>query len=163
MQNKWGVYGLAVMLGVSGVAPVQAFFNPGRWMDPSEWFGNNNHNDRLPPPRPMLPAYPPAYRQPATYPYPAANPAPAAPTVTTPAAVIAPAPVTVPATTDTTPPASTEYKESDPAFAPSTSNSELKWPDESIAADNPKPDQDKPDQNFSFAPAGYLQDSDNTQ
>jgi len=170
VQNKWSVYGLVVMLGVSSVAPAQAFFNPGRWMNPSEWFGNNNYNYG-PPPRPMPPqAYPPAYGQPAPYAYPAptpvappiAAPAPVAPPVVAPApfapAAAAPAPIATPPTTYTAPTPPPKYIENNPVFAPSTSSSGLKWPDEKFVVDSPQSNQ-----NFSFAPSGYLQGSDGTK
>ena len=159
MKNKWGIYGLAVVLGVSLVVPVQAFFNPGRWMDPSEWFGNNNRNYGPPPSRPMpAQAYPPAYGQPAPYAYPApmTAPVPVAPLVTTPApAAATPAAIATPPATYNAPPTSAVYNENTPEFIPSNSNSGLKWPDEQSIADSPQKDQ-----SFSFAPAGYLQGSD---
>ncbi len=155
MKKKWGIYGLAVVLGASLVLPVQAFFNPGRWMDPSGWFGNNNRNYGPPPPRPMpAQAYPPAYGQPAPYAYPAPAmaPTPVAPLATT------PAPAATPAATYNAPPTSAVYNKNTPKFIPSNSNSGLKWPDEQPIADSLRKDQ-----SFSFAPAEYLQDSDSTK
>ena len=160
VKNKWGVYGLAVVLGVSLVVPAQAFFNPGRWMDPSEWFGNNNRNYG-PPPRPMpAQAYPPAYGQPApyTYPAPAMAPTPVAPPVTIPAPATTPAAVATPPATYNAPPTSAVYNEDTPEFIPSNSNSGLKWPDKQFGADRPRENS-----NFSFAPSGYLQGTDSAK
>jgi len=164
--NKWVVNGLAVMLGASLAVPAEAFFNPGRWMDPSEWFGNNNRNYGPPPPRPVpAQTYPPAYTQPTPYTYPAPAvpaPAPVAPIVTAPAAaptMATPSPATVPSPTAyPNPSAPIKYEESNPVYPPSTSNSGLEWPDEKFVIDNPQSDQ-----NFSFAPSGYLQGSDKTK
>jgi hypothetical protein len=138
VHNKWGVYGVAFVLGFGSITPGYAFnFNPGRWMDPSEWFGN----DRPLPPPPMRPqGYAPGYRLPA--PAHAYSPPTMAPT--TPATPR----TTVPQPSPIMPPAPLKFKEIAPV------GNKLKWTNEKAIIDRPQKDR-----SFSFAPAGYLQDS----
>ena len=149
MHNKWEVYGVSIVLVLGSITSGYAFdFSPGRWMDPSEWFGNNNHNYRPLPPPPMRPqGYPPAYRLPTAPAYVYSAPTVLPTTPATPRAAI-------PQSSTITPPAAPlKFKESVPAGTPSSHGSKLKWTDKKATMDNQQEDR-----SFSFAPAGYLQD-----
>jgi hypothetical protein len=149
VHNKWGVYGVTFVLGFGSITPIYAFnFNPGRWMDHAEWFGNGRP---LPPPPPMRPqSYAPGYRLPApAHAYSAPTMAPTTPatsrtTVPQPSPITPPAPVKFGGSAA----APLKFKESAPA------GNKLKWTNEKAIID-----RSQKDRSFSFAPEGYLQDS----